>query len=166
MENQEKMTIEMVDSTFARFQVGKIVKGTIVLVRSEGALINIGGKGDAFIYNEDLINKQSLQVGEEIDAIVIDKKDENGYIKLSQKRADEIIKSNDLVAKLSIGDKIEVLVTSITKGGLVAKLGDYIVFIPQSQVDYQYRNNLKVYSNKNVIYMPEYMILIIKILLI
>lgn len=150
MENKEKMTIEMVDSTFARFQVGKLVKGIIVLIKDEGALINIGGKGDAFIYNEDLINKDSLQAGEEIDAIVIDRKDENGYIKLSQKRADEIIRSNDLVSKLVIGDKIQVLVTSITKSGLVAKLGDYVVFIPQSQVDYQYRNNLKVYANKNI----------------
>lgn len=149
MESQEKMTIEMVDSTFARFQVGKLVKGTVVLVKNEGALINIGGKGDAFIYNEDLINKNTLETGQEIDAIVIDKKDENGYIKLSQKRADEIIRSNDLVSKLSIGDKIQVLVTSITKNGLVARLGDYTVFIPQSQVDYQYRNNLKVYLNKN-----------------
>ena len=43
MESQEKMTIEMVDSTFARFQVGKLVKGTVVLIRNEGALINIGG---------------------------------------------------------------------------------------------------------------------------
>lgn len=150
MENQEKMTIEMVDSTFAKFQVGKLIKGTIVLIREEGAVINIGGKGDAFIYNEDLINKNNIEIGEEINAIVVDKKDENGYIKLSQKRADEIIKSNDLVSKLSIGDKINVLISSITKGGLIAKLGDYTVFIPQSQVEFQYRNNLKIYSNKNV----------------
>ena len=143
------MTLEMVESTLARFNVGKLVKGTVVMLTSKGALINIGGKGDAFIYNED-ISEETLEVGQEIDALVVDKKDENGYVKLSLTKAKELKEVERLLNGLAVNDIIKVNIKNAVNGGLVAKLGEFNVFIPQSQVDFKYKNNLKSYVQKDV----------------
>lgn len=143
----EKMTLEMVDSTLARFNVGKIITGTVVMITKDGAIINIGGKGDAFIYNEDL-DGEELQVGQSVDAIVLDKKDENGYVKLSLKKAKEIEETNRLIKGLKLDDIIEVNVKNTVNGGLVGSLAELSVFIPQSQVEFKYKNDLKFYVGK------------------
>ncbi len=145
----EKMTLEMVESTLARYNVGKIVEGTVVMMTKYGALINIGGKGDAFIYNDDLA-KETLEVGQTIQAIVVDKKDENGYVKLSLAKAKELQKANELLKGLKEGDTISVSVKNEVKGGLVAKLGEFNVFIPQSQVEFKHKNDLKFYVGKDI----------------
>lgn len=146
----EKMSLELIDSTFAKFKEGKAVNGKVVLINNNGALVNIGGKGDAFIYNDDFLDKTQIKEGDEITAIVISKKDENGYIKLSEKKAKEILSNNELVANLQEGDEIELSIYNIVKGGMIGKLGDFNVFVPQSQVDYMYRNDLMHYKNLKV----------------
>ncbi|MDD4157393.1 MAG: S1 RNA-binding domain-containing protein [Candidatus Cloacimonetes bacterium] len=146
----EKMSLELVDSTFAKFKEGKSVNGKVVFINNNGALINIGGKGDAFIYNEDFLDKTQVKEGDEITAIVVSKKDENGYIKLSEKRAKEIIRNNETVINMKEGDQIEITINTIVKGGMIGKLGDFNVFVPQSQVDYMYRNDLLHYKNVKI----------------
>ncbi len=140
----EKMTLEMVESTLARFNVGKMVEGTVVMYTKDGALINIGGKGDAIVYNDELQDSKP-EVGQTIKAIVLDKKDENGYIKLSIAKAKEIEEADKILKGLKVGDEITVNVKNAVAGGLVARLGEFSVFIPQSQVEFKYKNDLKHY---------------------
>ena len=53
----EKLTQEMIDATFATYTKGKTIEGKVIKIDANGVLVNIGGKRDAFIYNEDLKNK-------------------------------------------------------------------------------------------------------------
>lgn len=145
----EKMTLDMIDETFAKFSEGKLVTGKVEAFISKGVIINIGGKKDAIIYTEDLSDDE-LKVGDDVTAIVVSKKDENGYVKLSTKAAKDLIRENDLAKSLTVDSIVEVIVTNVSKHFVSAKLGDYTVIIPGLHVDYAYRNNLAVYKNKRV----------------
>ncbi len=145
----EKMTLDMIDETFARFEEGKLVHGRVVGVIAKGVLVNIGGKGDAIIYHEDL-SEDEVKVGSEVTALVVNKKDENGYVKLSLKAAKDLIRDNDLANSLTVDSVVEVIITNVTKNFISARLGDFTVVIPALHVDFAYKNNLQTYKNKRV----------------
>ena len=119
----EKMTLDMIDETFARFEEGKLVSGRVVGIVAKGVLVNIGGKGDAIIYHEDL-SEDEVKVGSEVTALVVNKKDENGYVKLSLKAAKDLIRDNDLANSLTVDSVVEVIITNATKNFISARLGD------------------------------------------
>lgn len=145
----EKMSLDMIDSTFARYNEGSLVEGKVVAFLSKGVLVNIGGKGDAIIYKEDL-SSEELKIGDDVTALVVNKKDENGYVKLSLKAAKDIIRDNELAGNLKEESVVEVIITDIAKHHISAKLGNYIVIIPEIHVDFACRNNLQSYKNKRV----------------
>ena len=49
---------EMIDNSFKRYSINSTVTGEIVLINDKGFVVNIGGKKDAFIYNDELLNKE------------------------------------------------------------------------------------------------------------
>lgn len=146
----EVFTQEMIDASFAKFTIGKEVKGTIVAISDKGVIVNIGGKKDAFIYNADIVEKDKLVAGQEIVAIVKSKNDENGYIKLSQIEAEQNKKELEFASSLKEDSTITFKVINEVKGGIVGKLSTFNVFVPQSQVEFYKRNNLKEYVGKEV----------------
>lgn len=148
--NEEKMSMELVDNTFTTYKVGKRVSGTVVVIKDNGVLVNIGGKSDAFIYNEDLDNKDEIKVDDEVTAIIESIRDENGYVKINQKKATNIALRNEISINLNIGDVIDVECKDTVKAGLVGKYGNMKVFIPHSHIDYAHRNNFDEYKNKTV----------------
>ncbi|HHY06500.1 MAG TPA: 4-hydroxy-3-methylbut-2-enyl diphosphate reductase, partial [Clostridia bacterium] len=135
------------------FQPGDLVKGTVVQVSSEEALIDIGGKSEGVLpvteftnYKADL-NKE-LQVGEEILVEVI-KKDKEGNIILSRKKAyfNEVMDKLEQAQKA--GEIIEAPVTDIVKGGLLVDVG-VRGFVPASQVERFFVKDFKEYLQKTL----------------
>jgi small subunit ribosomal protein S1 len=146
----EKMTLDMIEGTFKNYTIGKITDGTVIEVLKDGVLVNIGGKDDAFVYNEDLVNKGMTKVGDNITTMIVDSKDENGFVKLSQIKAKSYVDGQNAVKELNLGKEFNVEIKDIYRTGISGNLGDYFVFIPSSQVEYAHRNDLKFYQNKTV----------------
>lgn len=137
----KEMTQEMIDSTFAVYTKGKIVEGKIIKINDKGVLINIGGKRDAFIYNEDVENKEFLKIGQTINGIIKESKDENGYVKVSNLDYLALMESKKIASTLKVGEKIKFKVQQVVSGGIVGKIADYNVFVPTSQIDFANRKN-------------------------
>ena len=104
MENEvtkENSFKEMFESTFTNYSKGKILKGKVVAINSLGIVLNIGGKKDGFIENNQISAEElaSVKVGDEISAVVLDSvSGENGCISMSKIKADYTIKSDGVIA--------------------------------------------------------------------
>jgi small subunit ribosomal protein S1 len=129
-----------IEATVLEFREGDIVEGTIVSVDSEGALVDIGYKSEGFIPTRELSIRnnidpeETVEVGDRVESVVLDKEDDEGRLILSKKRAmyerawGEIQKVSDQDAT------VEGTVIEVVKGGLIVDIG-LRGFLPASLVD-------------------------------
>jgi len=146
----EKMTSEMIDETFAIYEKGKKIDGVILKINQDGILVNVGGKRDAYIYNEDIKNKDSLHVGDTICGIVLETKDENGNVKLSNTQYEAIQESKKIAKNVKVGQKLTFKVQQVVNGGVTGKIADFNIFVPMSEIDFANKRNPGLLVGKDV----------------
>jgi small subunit ribosomal protein S1 len=119
------------DSTFPTINEGEVVHGTVVRVDKDEVLVDIGYKSEGVIPVAELSIRRSVNpadevnVGDEIDALVMTKEDAEGRLILSKKRARFAAES---------GEPVTGRVIEVVKGGLILDLG-VRGFLPASLVD-------------------------------
>ncbi|MDU0348668.1 30S ribosomal protein S1 [Actinomyces sp. MRS3W] len=144
-----------VDETIKYFDDGDIVEGTVVKVDRDEVLLDIGYKTEGVILARELSIKHDVDpeeivsVGDEIEALVLQKEDKEGRLLLSKKRAQyerawgtiERIKEEDGVVS---GTVIEVV-----KGGLILDVG-LRGFLPASLVEMRRVRDLQPYVGREL----------------
>ena len=144
-----------VDETIKYFNDGDIVEGEVVKVDRDEVLVDIGYKTEGVILARELSIKHDVdpgevvEVGDEIEALVLQKEDKEGRLMLSKKRAQyerawgdiEKIKEDDGVVT---GTVIEVV-----KGGLIVDIG-LRGFLPASLVEMRRVRDLAPYIGQQV----------------
>src|SRR6187551_4109517 len=81
------------DATIKPFEEGDVVKGSVVRIDKDEVLVDIGYKSEGVIPSTELSIRKSVdpadevELGEEIDALVLTKEDAEGRLVLSKKRA-------------------------------------------------------------------------------
>lgn len=143
---EEKFDLNSIDKTFVRFSVGSKVSGEVVAKSQDGYIINIGGKKDGLIPYED---GQEINVGDEVEAIIMSTHSDTGAIVLSKKKADDIKKGSELVSNLKVGDNTSVVITDSNNNGLISKIGTVSLFIPASQIS-THRADMRKYVGEKV----------------
>jgi small subunit ribosomal protein S1 len=131
---------DAVDATIVEFDDGDIVAGKVVKIDSDEVLLDIGYKSEGVIPSRELSIRNDVdpgevvELGEDLEALVLQKEDKDGRLILSKKRAQyerawgtiESIKGEDGIVS---GPVIEVV-----KGGLILDIG-LRGFLPASLVD-------------------------------
>lgn len=145
-----------VEESLMSYREGKRVKGKVISADDKGIRLSIGGKYDGIIYAAEAnidgsYDPSDFAEGMEIEAIIIGKKDDNECIPLSKRKVDLIKEGDKVVDAIREGQVFEVVASSDTKGGLLARLGTYTVFVPASQVkEVGYPKDLKAYVKKTL----------------
>src|ERR1700747_3119525 len=81
------------DATFRTIEEGEVVTGHVVRIDKDEVLVDIGYKSEGVIPANELSIRKSVdpkdevQLGEEVDAIVLTKEDQDGRLIMSKKRA-------------------------------------------------------------------------------
>src|SRR4051812_33946971 len=81
------------DATFADFDEGEVVTGRVVRIDNGEVLVDIGYKSEGVIPSNELSIRKSVdphdevEMGEEVDALVLTKEDQDGRLIMSKKRA-------------------------------------------------------------------------------
>jgi len=81
------------DATITHFEEGDVVSGTVVRIDKDEVLLDIGWKSEGVIPSHELSIRRSVDpadevsLGEQIDALVLTKEDQEGRLILSKKRA-------------------------------------------------------------------------------
>src|SRR6476661_2747316 len=128
------------DSTFPEINEGQAVHGTVVRVDKDEVLVDIGYKSEGVIPVAELSIRRSVNpadevnLGDEIDALVLTKEDAEGRLILSKKRARFELAWKSIEKAAESGEPVTGRVIEVVKGGLILDLG-VRGFLPASLVD-------------------------------
>jgi small subunit ribosomal protein S1 len=129
-----------IDITVLRFKEGDIVEGNVVSIDAEGAMVDVGYKSEGLVpirelsIRNNIDPKDVVEVGERIEAVVLDMEDDEGRMILSKKRA-MYERAWGRIQEVSEADgTVEGTVIEVVKGGLIVDIG-LRGFLPASLVD-------------------------------
>jgi small subunit ribosomal protein S1 len=143
------------DATFRDIEEGEVVTGNVVRIDKDEVLVDIGYKSEGVIpANELSIRKavdpaDEVHLGEEVDAIVLTKEDQDGRLIMSKKRARFEKAWRRIEAAAESGEPVEGTVIEVVKGGLIIDLG-VRGFLPASLVDIRRVPNLDEYMGTKI----------------
>ncbi len=146
---------QMIDGTLTEFDEGDLVNGTIVKIERDEVLVDIGFKSEGVIPARELsIRKDAdpadlVQVGDEIEALVLQKEDKDGRLILSKKRAEYERSWIAVEEKFKAGEPVTGEVIEVVKGGLIIDIG-LRGFLPASLVDLRRVKDLDMYLNTEI----------------
>jgi len=132
--------------------VGDVVTGKVIAIAGQEVTVDIGGGYDATIYLSELSAEvissahDVVNIGSEIEAVV--KKVSDEQILLSVKAIAIRAKNAQVEKALEDGSPIEATVTRAIRGGLLVDLGGVDAFLPASQIDVRYVENLEMYVDQ------------------
>jgi small subunit ribosomal protein S1 len=134
-------------ATMVSFDEGDVVKGNVVRIDQDEVLVDIGYKSEGVIPSTELSIRKSVdpgdevELGEEVDALVLTKEDAEGRLVLSKKRARFEKAWRKIEVAAESGEPVEGNVIEVVKGGLILDLG-VRGFLPASLVDIRRVHNL------------------------
>jgi small subunit ribosomal protein S1 len=143
------------DATIVPFEEGDVVTGKVVRIDKDEVLIDIGYKSEGVIPQHELSIRKSVdpseevEIGEEVDALVLTKEDQDGRLILSKKRARFERAWRRIEAAAESGEPVIGAVIEVVKGGLIVDLG-VRGFLPASLVDIRRVPNLDEYLGQNI----------------
>jgi small subunit ribosomal protein S1 len=144
-----------IDKTIKYFNDGDIVEGTIVKVDRDEVLLDIGYKTEGVIPSRELSIKHDVDpsevvsVGDEIEALVLQKEDKEGRLILSKKRAQYERAWGTIEEKKERDEVVEGTVIEVVKGGLIIDIG-LRGFLPASLVEMRRVRDLQPYVGKTL----------------
>jgi small subunit ribosomal protein S1 len=143
------------DATIPVINEGEVVRGTVVRVDKDEVLVDIGYKSEGVIPVSELSIRRSVnpadevQLGDEIDALVMTKEDAEGRLILSKKRARFEMAWKRIEGAAESGQAVTGTVIEVVKGGLILDLG-VRGFLPASLVDIRRVQNLDEFLHKEL----------------
>jgi small subunit ribosomal protein S1 len=143
------------DASFPEINEGQVVHGTVVRVDKDEVLVDIGYKSEGVIPVAELSIRRSVdpneevQLGEEVDALVMTKEDAEGRLILSKKRARFELAWNRIEQAAESGEAVTGKVIEVVKGGLILDLG-VRGFLPASLVDIRRVQDLDEFLGKDL----------------
>ena len=123
----------LIESKLPSFRKGDIVNGTILEIRPQVVLVDIGYKSEGEIPISEFEDEE-IEVGDQIEVLLESLENEEGHVVLSKEKAAHKQNWDKIVAVFKEGGLVKGKVKSIVKGGLMVNVG-VEAFLPGSQVD-------------------------------
>jgi small subunit ribosomal protein S1 len=132
--------VEAIEASLKDFNDGDLVTGKVVRIDHDEVLLDIGYKSEGVIPAKELSIRHDVdpgevvKVGDEIEALVLQKEDKEGRLILSKKRAQYERAWGRIENVMTEGRTIKGPVIEVVKGGLILDIG-LRGFLPASLVD-------------------------------
>ena len=146
---------DLFEKTFITFNKGDIIEGTIVRIDRNEVMVDVGFKSEGVIPSRELSVRKSVNPkdlvneGDKIQALVLDKEDDEGRLILSVKRAIYEKAWGD-IQEISDNDKsVKGTVIESVKGGLIVDIG-VRGFLPASLIDVRRVKELTSYIGEEI----------------
>ena len=156
MSEDNKSFIDLVDESFKTIHTGEIVKGTVIDVKPEEIILNIGYKSDGILTRNEYSNDNSLDLptvvkkGDEMDVKVVKLGDSEGMVILSYKRLALDRGNKRIEDAYNNKEVLTATVAQVLDGGLVVVVEEVRIFIPASLVSDAYEKDLTKYAGKEI----------------
>lgn len=142
-------------STMVSVEDGQLVTGRVVKVDRDEVLLDIGYKSEGVIparelsIRNDVDPREIVSVGDEIEALVLQKEDKDGRLILSKKRAQYERAWGTIEAIKEAEGMVSGPVIEVVKGGLIVDIG-LRGFLPASLVELRRVRDLQPYVGRNI----------------
>jgi small subunit ribosomal protein S1 len=130
--------------TMREFKEGSIVKGSVLEIRPREVLVDIGYKSEGVIPRAEFEDVEDLQVGDEVEVLLMRLENDQGMVVLSKEKAAYKQNWDKIVQVAKEGSPIKGKVRGVVKGGLAVYIG-VEAFLPGSQIDIMPPKDLSQY---------------------
>lgn len=147
---------QMLDAYEKTIRNGEVVEGTVIGVKPEEIVLNIGFKSDGVITRSEYTNEPNVdlttvvKVGDELEAKVIKVNDGEGQVLLSYKRLAAEKGGKRLEEAFENKEVLTAKVTQVLDGGVCVNVDETRVFIPASLVSDTYERDLSKFKDQEI----------------
>ncbi|MBA3727651.1 MAG: 30S ribosomal protein S1 [Actinobacteria bacterium] len=147
--------IKAIEESVKDFRDGELVSGVVVKIDRDEVLLDIGYKSEGVIPAKELSIRQDLdpsevvKVGDQVEALVLQKEDKEGRLILSKKRAQYERSWIRIEKTMRDGETITGPVIEVVKGGLILDIG-LRGFLPASLVELRRVRDLHPYVGQQL----------------
>ena len=147
---------QMLEQSFKTIRNGEVVEGTVIDVKEDEIILNIGYKADGIITKSEYTNDSSVvlsdlvQPGDTMTAKVLKVNDGEGQVLLTYKRLAAEKGTKRLEEAFESGEVLKAPVTQVLDGGLCVVIDEARVFIPASLVSDTYEKDLSKYADQEI----------------
>ena len=147
---------QMLEESFKTIRNGEVVDGTVIDVKPDEIILNIGYKADGIITRNEYTNEANVDlttvvsVGDQMSAKVLKVNDGEGQVLLTYKRLAAEKGNERLKEAFENHEVLQAPVTQILGGGLSVVVDEARVFIPASLVSDTYEKDLSKYQGQEI----------------
>ena len=147
---------QMLEESFKTIRNGEVVDGTVIDVKPDEIILNIGYKADGIITRSEYTNDSNadlttmMSVGDTLTAKVLKVNDGEGQVLLTYKRLLAEKGNERLKEAYENHEVLKAPVTQILGGGLSVVVDEARVFIPASLVSDTYEKDLSKYQDQEI----------------
>ena len=147
---------QMLEESFKTIRNGEVVEGTVIDVKPDEIILNIGYKSDGIITRNEYTNEPNVDlttlvsVGDPMEAKVLKVNDGEGQVLLTYKRLAAEKGSKRLEEAFENKEVLTAKVAQVLDGGLSVVVDETRVFIPASLVSDTYEKDLNKYKDQDI----------------
>ena len=147
---------QMLEESFKTIHNGEVVDGTVIDVKPDEIILNIGYKADGIITRSEYTNEAGVDlttvvsVGDKMTVKVLKVNDGEGQVLLTYKRLAAEKGNERLKEAFENKEVLKAPVTQILGGGLSVVVDEARVFIPASLVSDTYEKDLSKYQDQEI----------------
>ena len=147
---------QLLNASFKTIHTGEVVEGTVIDVKPDEIILNIGYKSDGILTKNEYSNDNSIdlttvvKVGDTMDVKVLKTNDADGQVILSYKRL-AIDRGNKRIEEaFNNKEVLTAKVVQVLEGGLTVIVDEVRIFIPASLVSDSYEKDLSKYQDQEI----------------
>ncbi len=147
---------QMLDESFKTIHAGEVVEGTIIDVKPDEAVLNIGYKSDGILTRNEYTNEPNvdlttiLHVGDTMEVKVFKVNDGEGQVLLTYKRLAADRGNKRIEEAYNNREVLKAKVAQVLDGGLSVIVDEVRIFIPASLVSDTYEKDLTKYAGQEI----------------
>ena len=147
---------QLLNESFKTIHNGEVVEGTVIDVKEDEIILNIGYKADGIITKSEYSNDSSINlrdvvhVNDKMEAKVLKVNDGEGQVSLTYKRLAAEKGNKRLEEAFETQEVLKATVAQVLDGGLSVIVEEARVFIPASLVSDMYEKNLGKYADQEI----------------
>ncbi|MBP7320876.1 MAG: 30S ribosomal protein S1 [Lachnospiraceae bacterium] len=147
---------QMLEESLKTIRNGEVVEGTVIGVKPDEIILNIGYKSDGIITRNEYTNESNVdlttlvQVGDTMEAKVLKVNDGEGQVILTYKRLAAEKGSKRIEEAFDNKEVLTAKVAEVLSGGLCVIVDESRIFIPASLVSDSYEKDLTKYAGVEI----------------
>ena len=147
---------QMLEESFKTIRNGEVVEGTVIDVKEDEIILNIGYKADGILTKSEYSNDSSVDLttvvkpGDTMEVKVLKVNDGEGQVLLTYKRLAAEKGNKRLEEAFENKEVLKAKVTQVLNGGLSVVIDEARVFIPASLVSDTYERDLNKYADQEI----------------